>query len=64
MIIHLLKRSIQHFISKAEARGMFSDYPELLENTIEISNKCNLVLNYKGHYFPKYPNAKGRVLNT
>lgn len=54
------KEASQHFISKAEARGMFSDYPELLENTIEISNKCNLVLNYKGHYFPKYPNAKGK----
>ena len=40
-------------LSKEEMELRFSDYLELLENTEEVIEKCNLVLDYKGYYFPK-----------
>jgi len=57
---YLEKEANQYFLSKEEAISLFKDYKELLENTIEISEKCNVTLNYQGYYFPKYPNAKGK----
>ena len=41
------------FLSKEEMELRFSDYSSLLENTEEVLAKCNLVLDYKGYYFPK-----------
>lgn len=54
------KETNQYFLSQKEALTLFKEYPNLIQNTYEISKKCNLVLNYQGYYFPKYPNALGK----
>ena len=41
------------FLSKEELELRFSDYMYLVENTKEVIDKCNLVLDYKGYFFPK-----------
>ncbi len=41
------------FLNKEELELRFSKYPYLLKNCNEIVDKCNLVLDYRGYYFPK-----------
>lgn len=41
------------FLNKEELELRFSKYPYLLKNCLEIEEKCNLVLDYHGYYFPK-----------
>ena len=41
------------FLNKEELELRFSKYPYLLNNCNEIVDKCNLVLDYHGYYFPK-----------
>ncbi len=48
------------FISSAEAIRRFRDYPELIQTTVEISNLCNLKLEFGTYKFPNFPDARGR----
>ena len=48
----------QYFKSSKEMSLLFSDYPSLVENTNEISKKCNVSLNTKGYFLPEYPVPK------
>lgn len=50
----------QYFLSKHSAYELFKEYPKLLENTKTISEKCNVVLDYKDHYFPTFIGAHGK----
>lgn len=50
----------QDFPGVTEVNNLFKNYPELLNNTKILSDKCNLDLNYQGYLFPYYPDAKGR----
>ena len=34
---------------------LFNDYPSLIDNTNEISKKCNVSLDTKGYFLPEYP---------
>lgn len=50
----------QYYLDNQQANNLFRFYPRLLENTVNISNKCNLKLSYDSYYFPSYPNANGK----
>lgn len=43
-----------YFKSKAEMNEIFKDFPDALENTIEIAEKCNLDIPSKVYYFPDF----------
>ena len=42
-----------YFKSPAEMRALFHDYPEALDNTLRIAERCDLELEFGK---PKYPN--------
>lgn len=50
----------QFYLDNQAANNLFKFYPRLIENTENISNKCNLKLSYDRYYFPSYPNAVGK----
>lgn len=43
-----------YFLSEDEACKLFSPFPELLENTIRISNRCHLEIPFGNYKLPKY----------
>jgi DNA polymerase-3 subunit alpha len=45
----------QYFKSSDEMSELFIDYPSLIDNTNEISKKCNVSLDTKGYFLPEYP---------
>ena len=56
-----LKHSVNEFYvkSQAEMRKIFADIPEVLENTQEIADKCNLIIDLKSI---ELKNDKGEVI--
>lgn len=42
------------FLSQEEMQLLFNKYPSLIKNTIEIKDKCNLVIEFGGYKFPTY----------
>ena len=43
---------------------LFKDYSSLIDNTNEISKKCNVSLNTKGYFLPEYPVPKKHDFNS
>lgn len=50
-----------YFKSESEMKGIFVDYPEAIENTQMIADKCNLEIPYGKMIFPKFPLPKGKT---
>ena len=48
----------QYFKSSKEMSLLFSDHSSLVDNTNEISKKCNVSLSTKGYFLPEYPVPK------
>lgn len=44
-----------YFKSSAEMVEAFKEYPEAVESTLEIAEKCNLELNLKQNFMPRFP---------
>ena len=44
-----------YFKSAEEMAALFKEYPEAIENTIEVAEKCNLELDLKTNFMPKFP---------
>lgn len=44
-----------YFKSSDEMYSVFKDYPEAIENTVAISEKCNLELEFKQFHYPIFP---------
>lgn len=44
-----------YFKSAEEMSTLFKEYPESIENTVEVADKCNLELDLKTNYMPKFP---------
>ncbi|CAD83357.1 DNA polymerase III, alpha chain [Candidatus Blochmanniella floridana] len=50
------KYSAQQFMkSSQEMCHLFNDIPESLVNTVEIAQRCNFMINFKGPFLPKFP---------
>ncbi|KKQ37432.1 MAG: polymerase III alpha subunit protein [Candidatus Roizmanbacteria bacterium GW2011_GWA2_37_7] len=50
-----------YFKSPAEMRELFHDYPEALENTVKIAEKCNVEIPYGKLILPKYDLPKNHT---
>lgn len=44
-----------YFKSAREMAELFKDFPEAIASTLEIAEKCNVELDFKTNYMPKFP---------
>jgi error-prone DNA polymerase len=51
----LARNSERHLKSPAEMTHLFSDLPEAIANTLDLSSRLKFTLNDLGYEFPKYP---------
>lgn len=51
---HSKYSNLQYLRSTKEMCELFADIPEALINTIEISRRCNVFLNWDAYYLPKF----------
>ena len=54
----------QYFKSQDEMQDLFSDFPEVLSNTLEIAKQCNLSLEPDGYFLPEYPVPEGQNFDS
>jgi DNA polymerase-3 subunit alpha len=47
------------FKSAKEMAELFKDFPEAIESTLEIADKCNLNLDFKKNFMPNFPIPEG-----
>ncbi len=50
-----------HFPSDEEMIEKFRDYPEAIENTVKIAERCNVELDIDSWYFPNFPIPEGKT---
>ncbi|MBD3168437.1 MAG: DNA polymerase III subunit alpha [candidate division Zixibacteria bacterium] len=48
-----------YFKTAAEMRELFKDYPEAVDNTLKIAEKCNLEIEFGKYHPPKFPVPEG-----
>ncbi|MCK4810437.1 MAG: DNA polymerase III subunit alpha [Candidatus Omnitrophica bacterium] len=50
-----------YFRSPAEMKSIFKDLPQVIKNTIEITQKCNLTFDFSRVHLPKFPLLGGEI---
>ena len=50
-----------YFKSPEEMIKLFSDIPESIDSTIEISEKCNLIIDFDKYYLPKFKTPENKT---
>ncbi|MFW6181560.1 MAG: DNA polymerase III subunit alpha, partial [Spirochaetota bacterium] len=50
--------------SPQEMAGLFAEYPRALQNTIDITEKCNLSLSLGDYHLPHFPIPEGHTAET
>ena len=60
----LARNSERHLKSPQEMQQLFSDLPEALANTLELSSRLEFTLNDLGYEFPRYPVPEGETMNS
>src|SRR5580704_15963158 len=61
----LLSHNSERFLKSAqEMRQLFSDLPEAIANTGELSSRLEFTLNDLGYEFPRYPVPEGETMNS
>ncbi|MGB5706041.1 MAG: DNA polymerase III subunit alpha [Arenicellales bacterium] len=50
----------QYLRSSEEMVGLFEDFPEAIDNTVEIARRCNLFLGFDRDFLPDYPGVDDR----
>src|SRR5213083_3729159 len=58
----LARNSERHLKSPEEMQKLFSDFPEALANTAELSSRLEFTLKDLGYEFPKYPVPDGETM--
>ena len=58
----LARNSERHLKSPQQMKQLFSDLPEALANTVELSSRLEFTLEALGYEFPKYPVAEGETM--
>jgi len=54
----------QYLKTADEMSELFADFPQLLDNTVEISKRCNLHFElFKKNYLPIFPTPKGQSIS-
>lgn len=59
-----MKNDDYSMISPKSINNFFPDHTEVLSNTIEIANKCNLKLNLGGIIFPDFPIPASHTMDS
>jgi DNA polymerase-3 subunit alpha len=54
----------QYLKSPQEMSALFADLPELLENTLELSKRCNLELGFGKYFLPAFPVPAEHTLDS
>ena len=54
----------QYLKTPEDMAVLFSDLPEVLENTVELAKRCNLELTFGQYYLPDFPVPDGHDLNS
>ncbi len=55
--------SAQQFLrSASEMEELFADLPSAIKNTVEISRRCNVILNLGNSYLPNFPIPQGSTV--
>src|SRR5450631_286217 len=61
----LLARNSERFLkSSQEMQRLFSDLPEAISNTLEVSSRLEFTLDNLGYEFPRYPVPEGETMNS
>jgi len=60
----LARNSERHLKSPQEMQQLFSDLPEAIANTLELSSRLEFTLNDLGYEFPRYPVPEGETMNS
>ena len=60
----LARNSERHLKSPQEMQQLFTDLPEALNNTLELSSRLEFTLNDLGYEFPRYPVPEGETMNS
>ena len=61
----LLTRNAERFLKSAkDMQQLFSDLPEAISNTLELSSRMEFTLNDLGYEFPRYPVPEGETMNS
>src|SRR6478752_7056382 len=58
----LARNSERHVKSPQQMQKLFSDLPEALANTVELSSRLEFTLEALGYEFPKYPVPEGETM--
>ncbi|HXX62193.1 MAG TPA: DNA polymerase III subunit alpha [Bacteroidota bacterium] len=53
-----------YFKSTKQMVELFKDYPEAIESTLEVAEKCNLTLDLKTNHMPRFPIPDGSGVGT
>lgn len=53
----------QYFKTQAEMTTLFADFPEALQNSVEIAKRCNLTLKLGKSHLPDFPTPNGQSLD-
>src|SRR5690606_29793160 len=53
----------QYFKTQAEMADLFADYPEALENSVEIARRCNVSIELGKPKLPLFPTPDGMSLD-
>lgn len=53
-----------HFATSEEVHHWFQDWPELIEETNQLANTCNISLELHVHALPKYPLESGHTASS
>ncbi len=60
----LARNSERHLKSPQEMQQLFTDLPEAIANTLELSSQLEFTLNDLGYEFPRYPVPEGETMNS
>ena len=52
-----------YFKSKDEMCAYFKDYPDALENTVNIANRCKVEFDFNTYHFPKLETSSGQTVD-
>jgi error-prone DNA polymerase len=58
----LTRNAERHLKSSEEMQELFSDLPEAIANTLELSSRLEFALSDLGYEFPKYPVPEGETM--
>lgn len=61
---HANYSSQQYLRSAEEMETLFADLPQALQNTVEISKRCNVMLDLGNNYLPNFPVPDGASIET